>query len=557
METAMPPLAERVGGRATRSAELVLTGGEVFVGLGLGRERAVAIADGRVLAVGSDEQCRSTAGPGTVVVDLQGRTVVPGLIDSHVHVVRAGLTWSWELRWDEVPSLREGLDVIARAARQRPRGEWLAVVGGWHPGQFVEHREPTLAELEEVAPDHPVYVQLLYERALLNRAAMRACGLDAGTPDPAGGRFLRDEQGAPTGVVTGVPAFNAVLSAVPAPDRAAAVASTRQLAEHLLAFGLTGVVDPGGFGMDADTYAPLFELWRGHALPLRTRLYVCPTAPGQEEADVDGWLRHQASGFGDPWLRLTGIGEIAAFGCHDMEGLAPHEVTPESAAVLERVGERIAARGWPLHLHAIRDETIDAVLDVWERIDAHTPLAGLRWSLAHADAISSRNLGRLEALGAGIGVQDRLVYRGGDSAAAWGAEVAATAPPLRRMRDAGIPVGAGTDATRVASPNPWVSLWWLVTGGTLDGSPPRDPGERLTREEALHCYTAGSAWFSFEEHERGTLRPGARADLAVLDDDYFTVPEARIRELRAELTVVDGRALHAEGAFAHLADPSA
>jgi hypothetical protein len=549
----------RLGAGRTRGADVLLRGGAIYRGAGIAGAPqladALAIRDGRVHAVGPWRELEALAGPHTVTVDLDGRTVIPGLIDSHLHLARAGLTWTDEVFWYETPSLEQALNLLERKARQSPHGTWLRVVGGWHPGQFSERRGPTTAELTQRFGDHPVYVQLLYEEAVLNQAALRAAGITRDAPDPAMGTFDRDPvTGEPTGTVRGVGAFMHCLGCMPESSRADQVRGTAELMSALNSWGVTGAIDAGGLGVAPELYEPLFALWRSGAMTVRTRLYVGPRTRGGERDELAGWLRHTRPGFGDGWLHHVGIGEIAVFGCHDLEGLTDFVVDGASRDELEVVCRQIAARGWPLHLHAVLDGTVTTVLDVWERVDREWPLSELRWSLAHAEPISAGNLGRVAGLGVGIAVQDRMVYRATDSAAVWGIDVVRDGPPLRDILDLGIPLGAGTDSTRVASPNPWVSLWWLVSGSTFDEGPQRSERHRLTRTEALDAYTTGSAWFSFEETVRGRLEAGMLADLAVLTDDYFSVPSDGIRTLASELTMVDGRVVHAAGPFAGLAD---
>jgi predicted amidohydrolase YtcJ len=540
------------------TADLVLRGGAVTTGAEGDRPTfapGIAVSDGTILRVGSDADLAEVTTSRTTVVDLEGRTVVPGLIDSHLHVVRGGLTWTDEITWFETPSLEAGLDLIRAEVARRPAGSWIRVVGGWHHGQFREGRGPSSAELTAIAPAHPVYVQLLYEDAVVNGSAMRAAGIHAGVADPPGGTFERDPAtGEPTGRIRGMGAFVHCLARIPDLTAAERVRSTQQMLRDLNAYGLTGGIDAGGFGMTPEAYEPVFQLWRDDAMTLKLRMYVCPVTRGSEQTEIENWVRHTRPGFGDEWLRHVGVGEIALFGCHDLEGLTDFSVDASTKDELETILLDIARRGWPLHMHSVLDDTTSAILDVWERVDARVSIADARWSLAHVEPISDANLDRVAALGAGIAVQNRLVYRATDSARVWGEEPVRRGPPLRNILQRGIPLGAGTDATRVASPNPWVSLWWLVTGGTFDAGPARDAAQCLTRVEALDAYTRGSAWFSFEEHDRGTLAPGMAADIAVLADDYFTVDDDELRTLGADLTVVEGRPVHAAGGFAGLAD---
>jgi predicted amidohydrolase YtcJ len=339
------------------------------------------------------------------------------------------------------------------------------------------------------------------------------------------------------------------MAAMPEPTPAERRSSTRAMLADLNAVGLTGVIDPGGFGMPPEAYDPLFDLWRAGEMTARMRLFVSAVNPGQELGQLDGWLRHAQTRFGDDRLRVLGVGEIVHFGCHDFEGFEPFELDDASYADLVAITRRVAECGWPMHIHAVLNSTIDRILDAWEEVHRDIPLDGLRFSLAHADTISLRNIGRLRALGAGVIADDHQVFKAGASEQTWGAGSMAQVPPLGDLLEAGVRLGAGTDATRASSYSPWLALWWLVEGRSLDGKIQRAPKHRLSREQALHLYTRGSAWFSFEEADRGHLRPGAWADFAVLDADYFTVPVDDIPRITSELTVVGGRAVHRSATF--------
>jgi predicted amidohydrolase YtcJ len=539
------------------AAETVFLGGRVWPGgkPAAGSEpsepTALAQEGGRVTALGSDEDMRELIGPGTTVIELQGRRVIPGLIDGHMHAARAGLTWASELHWDGLPDVDSALASISAAAGRAAPGQWIRAVGGWHPCQFAEARLPTRDELDKAAGDHPVYVQALYEVAVLNSAAIRASGLDKVAGDLPRGRVERDpDSGAPTGQVHGMGAFAFVLDAAGSPGRDDQRRSTASMIADLHASGLTGIVDPGGFSMVPESYDPLYDLWRSGELTMRMRLFLSAGHAGQEYDEVDAWLRHAQTRFGDEMLQVTGAGEVIHFGCHDFEGQESFTVSDESAAELLRIVRRVAERGWPLHIHAVLDSSADRILDCWESVHREIPVAGLRFSIAHADRISQPNLSRLRALGAGVVLDDRQVFKAATSATAWGEDVMQRVPPVGDIISAGIPVAASTDSTRASSYSPWLALWWLTNGTSLDGVRRRGPGQVTTRAQALEWYTAGSAWLSFEEGDRGHLRPGARADLAVLSDDYFTVPDDQIRGISSELTVVGGRIVHTSGAIA-------
>lgn len=510
------------------------------------QQQALASAGGRIWAIGSDDEVRALIGPSTTVVDARGALVIPGLIDSHTHVVRAGLTWTERLDWSSVTSIPAALASISTLATTIPAGSWIMVVGGWHPSRLTEGRSPTVAELTAAAPDHPVYVQLLYEEAWVNQAALQALNLDRDSADPPGGTFERTPEGDLTGNLQGGGAFAHCLQAAAEPPFETRVASSAAFFSQLTGLGLTGTIDPGGFGMSPETYRPLYELWRRQQLPLRMRLFLMPSSPGNELEQIRDFVRYLNPGFGDDMLRLVGLGEIPLFASWDAEGVRPFRIAPDAKRLLKEIVLLLARNRWPLHQHAIFDSTIGDVLDVWEDVNREVPITDRRFAFAHAEPVGDENLSRIRALGAGIAVQNRMLFRAADSAELWGEDVLRRSPPLRRILDLGIPLGAGTDGTAVSPYNPWWSMWWLTSGRSIDGAPPRAAEHRLSREEALTAYTRGSAWFSHDDDSRGTLAVGAQADLAVLSEDYFAIDEDAIPSLRSVLTVVDGRIVHAD-----------
>jgi predicted amidohydrolase YtcJ len=299
--------------------------------------------------------------------------------------------------------------------------------------------------------------------------------------------------------------------------------------------------------MSPEAYRPLYELWRRGGMTLRTRLYMMPQAPGLEREQLRDNIKHLHPGFGDDWLRLTGAGEMVSYGFFDLEGVRPFEVSDEGAALLEELLEELVTAGWSIHLHAVLTATITRMLDVIERVLGRVTIDPdrVRISMAHIEPITDADLDRMARLGVGAGIQDRMLFRAKDSAEFWGEDVLRRSPPLRGFLDRGIVVGGGTDATAVSPYNPWQSLWWLVTGRTLDEGPARDPRWNLTREEALTAYTWGSAWLSLDERTRGRLEPGMLADLVVLSEDYFAVDEDAIAGIEAVVTMVGGEVVHA------------
>ena len=516
---------------------------------------AVAMEAGRFLAVGSDDEVMTTRDARTPIIEAGGRTVIPGLNDSHIHVIRGGLNYNLELRWDGVPSLADALRMLRDQAQRTPPPQWVRVVGGWSEFQFAERRMPTLDEINAVAPETPAFVLHLYQSALLNRAALRALGYTSETPNPPGGEIQRDDRGNPTGLLLAKPSAMILYSTLargPRLSRDDQCNSTRQFMRELNRLGLTSVIDAGGGAQTyPDDYEVIAALHGEGLLTLRVAYNLFTQKAGEEIADLQRWVQMTKPGEGDDFYRMNGAGENIVWSAGDFENFM--EPRPELASSMEeglREAITILARNrWPFRLHATYDESIGRFLDVFEAVDREVPFAGLRWWFDHAETISARNLERVRALGGGIAVQHRMIFQGEHFVTRYGRKVAEQAPPIRQMLELGIPVGAGTDATRVASYNPWLALHWLVAGQTTGGLPLYPEGNRLDRTEALRRYTVGSAWFSGEEEQKGRIAPGQMADLAVLSADYFSVPEDEIRRIESVLTVVGGKVVYGAGEF--------
>ncbi len=544
------------------AADLILENGRIATGdARTASAEAVAIKDGRFSAVGSAKEVMAQRGPATQVIDLGGRTVIPGLIDSHIHVIRGGLNYNLELRWDGVPSLADALRRLRDQARRTPAPQWVRVVGGWTELQFAERRMPTLDEINAAAPETPVFILYLYGLAMLNGAALRAVGYTRDTPDPPGGTIQRDKQGNPTGLLLAKPnalILYSTLARGPKLSYDDQVNSSRHFMRELNRLGLTSVIDAGGgFQNYPDDYRVIEELHAQGQLTLRIAYNLFTQRPGQELDDFRTWSGIVRPGQGDDFYRMNGAGEMLVFSAADFENfLEPRpDLVPSLEGELEAVVRHLVESRWPFRLHATYDESITRFLDVFEKVNRDVPFEGLRWWFDHAETITPRSLERTRALGGGIAIQDRMAFQGEHFIARHGDAAAAHSPPIRRMLQLEIPVGAGTDATRVASYNPWVSLYWLVTGKTVGGTALYPESNRMSREEALGLYTAGSAWFSGEEQDKGTIKNGQLADLAALSADYFSVPEEDIKHIESVLTVVGGKVVHGAGGFSPLAPP--
>lgn len=522
---------------------------------------AVAIKDGRFLAVGADQDMLAYRNDRTQMIDVGGRTVIPGLNDSHTHPIRGGLNYNMELRWDGVPSVADALHMLREQAQRTPPPQWVRVVGGWTEFQFAERRLPTLDEINAVAPDTPVFVLHLYDRAFLNKAAVRAVGYTKETPDPPGGEIQRDRAGHPTGLLIARPNASilyATLAKGPKLSRADQLNSTRQFMRELNRFGITSVIDAGGgFQNYPEDYEVIQELDQQGQLTVRLAYNLFTQKPKQELEDFTRWSAMVQPGQGDAYYRMNGAGEMLVFSAADFEDFL--EPRPDLPAALEeeltRVVTRLAEKRWPFRIHATYDESITRILNVYEAVNREVPFEGLHWFIDHAETISKRNLERVKHLGGGIAVQNRMAFQGEYFIDRYGKQTAEHAPPIRNMLAMGIPVGAGTDATRVSSYNPWVSLYWLVTGKTIGGTALYPEHNRLDRMEALRLYTVGSSWFSSEDGQKGTIVPGQWADLAVLSADYFAIADEQIKRLESLLTIVGGRLVYGAGAFARFAPP--
>ena len=520
---------------------------------------AIAVADGRIMAVGSDAEVRALATPATRSIDAGGRRLIPGLNDSHTHLIRGGLNYNLELRWDGVRSLADAMAMLRAQVARTPAPQWVRIVGGFSEHQFVEKRLPTLDEINAAAPDTPVFILHLYDRALLNRAALRAVGYDKDSPDPPGGRIERDKAGNPAGLLLAKPnalILYATLAMGPKLPPEYQINSSRHFMRELNRLGITSVIDAGGgFQNYPEDYEIIQKLHDEDQLTVRIAYNLFTQKKGGELADFERWTKLLAPRQGDPMLRHNGAGEMLVFSAADFEDF--REPRPELAqgmeGELEDVVRLLAAKRWPFRIHATYDQSITRVLDVYEAVDREVPFDGLHWIIDHAETISDRNIERVRALNGGIAIQHRMAYQGEFFAERYGAEALKRAPPLRRMLDLGVPVGAGTDATRVASYNPWVSLHWLVSGRTIGGMSMYGDDNRLEREEALRLWTHGSAWFSSDEDQKGRLSAGQLADFAVLSADFFSVAEAAIADITSVLTVVGGRIVHGDGPFAGFA----
>ncbi|KQL44009.1 amidohydrolase [Brevibacillus choshinensis] len=523
---------------------------------------AVAIKGDRFLAVGSDSDIMQYKGPVTEVVDGNKRILIPGLNDSHIHLIRGGLNYNLELRWDGVPSIADALRMLKNQVDRTPAPHWVRVVGGWTEFQFKERRMPTLDEINLIAPETPVFILNLYRQAFLNKAALRVVGYTKDTPNPPGGEIQRDSKGNPTGMLIARPnatILYATLAKGPKLSYEDQLNSTRLFMRELNRFGITSVIDAGGgFQNYPDDYQVYEELDKRGEITVRTAYNLFTQHPNHELDDFQSWTATSQPYTGSPYYRHNGAGEMLVYSAADFEDFV--EPRPELPAVLENdlfgVTRHLVQQRWPFRLHATYGESISRFLDVFERVNKEVPFKDLRWILDHAETIREKDLERVVALGGSIAVQNRMAFQGEYFVDRYGAEAAENSPPITKMLTAGLRVGVGTDATRVASYNPWVALYWLVTGKTLGGLSLYPASNRLDRHQALRMYTSGNAWFSREEDVKGKIKAGQYADLSILSDNFFQVPEEEIKRIESVFTVVGGKIVYGSLEFQRLSPPA-
>jgi predicted amidohydrolase YtcJ len=535
------------------TAETILVNGKVITLDGTSSVvQGLAIRDGKILSVGSNEDVRNRADRRTAIVDLGGRTVVPGLMDSHIHALRAGLTYAVELSWIGVPTLAKGLDLIREAARSLPPGAWIKIGGGWTELQFPEQRGPTVAELVAAAPDRPVYVQRLYNTAWITPAGMKLMKLIPDGEIP-GGKAEKDADGNLTGVFTGVNrTFNFFTAKIPGPSFADQLVGTAKYFRELNRLGMTAINDFPGGGMLPEHFRAVQTLWQNGEMTLRVAFHMQSNSQ-QTLDDYKAMTLFTPMNFGDDMLRFRGIGESLSQGIYDGSTVGlPYNPTGRDWEEFCAVVKWAAEHRMNVHQHAASNRAAAGILDCFEAVNKDIPIAPLRWQIAHIENASDDTLARMKALNMGWAVQDRLLYAGQIVLKVLGPEASRSAPPIKTALKMGLHVAGGTDSDQVAPYNPFVSLRWLIDGKVIDGTPMRGPEQSPSREEALRMYTLESAWFTFDEAKRGSLEPGKYADLAVLSDDYMTVPIEKVGELHSVLTLVGGKAVYGEGPFAAL-----
>jgi predicted amidohydrolase YtcJ len=503
--------------------------------------QALAIKGERILKVGTTAEVEALRGPQTRVIDLAGRTVIPGLIDNHAHWVRAAE--HDELRFDGVTSRQQALKMLADRVHSAPAGEWIVVLGGWSEEQFTdESRGFSLEELDRIAPNNPVVLQAVYNHSYLNSVALIAAKIDAGTPDPQGGRIEKDADGKPTGLVRGAGGVAFVAARVPLQNQEAWLANTRKLVSYLNSMGVTAWLDAGGRGMGAKHYEPYRYLADRGELTIRLFWTTIrqPATPAQVDA-VIGEIRDLKPFQGNDYFDNVGWGESVFAPVTTQLLRVETNTRAEDLAQMRRLLLALAERGIYVNSHVEMSTAIDAFLNEYESINKERPIKGLHWSFSHLDQVSEAQLERMKKLGMTAQIHSRPLIQGALMHKVHG-DKAWDMPPFRRIQDSGIHWGLGSDATAVTTSNPFYTLSFAVTGRMIGGRAVNR--QTITREEALIAHTRSNDIFLFQEGNLGSLAPGKYADLLVLDRDYLTVPDSEIKDIRPLITMVGGKLVH-------------
>ena len=499
--------------------------------------QAVAIRGDRIVAVGTDAEVAKLASPATRRIDLRGRAVIPGLIDNHMHLTRAGTTWQWEVRWDGVASRAAALEKLRARAKAVAPGEWIYNLGGWAIEQFADDPRPfTREELDKVVPNNPVFLQASYYEAYLNSRALQAMGIDEKTQNDS---VVRDSAGHPTGRIT-ENGFRALVAKLPQAPPAAVEASTLGMIKDLNRAGLTAF---GVAGCDADLIG-MYKKWAAED-KLNVRTYcINGVGMGNTAEQIDRALPRIAEMKlfqGDNYVDDIFYGESVYGPLHDPMFIKKSDPKPEQLALWRKIATEIAKDHLPLHVHANLTDTIDGFLDQIEAINKQYPIKNLRWVLAHVNQLNATQLARMRELGMYAAVHPWGVINGGINQRVFG-DAAYDMAPLDTIQKSGVVWGFGSDGSRANQILPFTTLYWAVTGKMVGGTKAlRQP---ISREDALIAHTRRNAFLVFQENNLGSIQAGRLADLVVLDRDYLTIPADQIKDIAPVMTMVGGRIVY-------------
>ncbi|WP_426131518.1 amidohydrolase [Pararhizobium sp. PWRC1-1] len=571
MSTVIPTQADHVGSTnraqpapASQGADMIVFNANIFTGnLAQPEASAFAVRNGRIYAVGADEEILGLKGSATQMIDAGAHRVIPGINDAHMHLLNE-TSYTYNVRWDGVPTLRLALTMLKEQAERTPEGHWVKVIGGWSPYQFEEKRFPTMEELREAVPNRPLHVQYAYNRIFLNDLAIEAYG--AGTsrfPDIQVIEFEKDDKGNYTGFVSGDTfGFLALESLVPQPDLDEQLSALIYTIHNLNRFGVTSIFDCGSRGYPA-AHVTAEMLMRENRFNLRMSFVDMQFgSAGMIDAEISAITKASPMSPGQNLNPSVAHGHVFR-GAKALEAeVHDHENFDRPAVILdpERIHfhveqdiAKLVKRRIPFRMHISYNENITPFLDALEKMNETTPLDGLKWSIEHAETITPDNIIRVKKLGGGIALDPKMALHGDAFIKTYGREKALDTPRLRALVDSGVPLAMTTDAFRVTTYNPWVAMSWMVTGQSVSSTEVLGEHNRLSRVEAIHLFTKGAAWFTDAQAEMGRIAPGNLADFVVLDRDYFSVPENEIKHVTSLLTVLDGRVVFGAGDYSALA----
>ena len=504
---------------------------------------AIAIKSDKVLALGSDHEMQQFIGPNTNKINAKGHVILPGLIDSHIHAIRAGLSFQSEVSWNGVTSSEQAIDRIKQAVAQKPKEAWIIIAGGWVPEQFQNGILPTKEQLLKAAGQHPLYIQKLYSSVFLSPRGLDTLGLSSNSELLSRLEVELDDRGDATGWMTGsARTISEVFDFLPHPSIGEQYASTKLFFKELNRFGITGVLDPGGYNFPLQSYQSLWRLHREKNLSIRVAYSLSAPRRNSELADFKKMIQEIPKN--NDFLQWNGIGENVTWGMYNNES-----PTVSDQLQLQEVLEWAAKEKITVTLHWNNNESVSKLLDVIERVQVKYTIQGLHWSIAHLNNLDETSLDRMKKNHLGWLVQNALYFQAKTFVIKYGREVLKTSPNVRRAINTELPIGFGTDAHRVMGFNPFVAIEWFVRGESIDKASSRESEQLLTPFEAVHFYSKGSSYFLPDGNLRGELSVGKYADLAILNQNIFTIPTHQIHLTVSELTVVGGKIVYANKGF--------
>jgi hypothetical protein len=506
---------------------------------------AIAIYQQKILALGTNEQIAGFIGPSTQTINADGKLIIPGLIDSHIHAIRAGLTYQHEVNWLGVHTKEEALDRIREAADKKSLGEWIVIAGGWVPEQFKDGAIPSPNDLVMAAKGHPLYLQKLYSSIFISPEGFHKLGLTKHPELLSRLDVVLDSQGHATGWMNGnARTISDVFDLLPGPSPSEQNDSMRAFFKTLNQMGITGLYDPGGYNFPIESYKIFWNIHAKKELTLRVAYSLSAPKRGTELSDFKKLIETLPTN--DSLLQWNGIGENVTWGMYNNDS-----PTADDQKHLQEVLEWAAKEKLTVTLHWNNKESIPKLFEVIEAVQDNYSIKDLRWSIAHINNIDKTSLLRMQKNHLGWLAQDALYFQARQFEEKYGKLSLSYSPLLREAINLNVSLGFGTDAHRVMDFNPFVALQWLVTGKSIDGKEGRTMEHLLTPYEALYLYTKGSAYFLPDAALRGELSVGKYADLAILDKNLFTIPSNQIHTIRSELTMVGGKVVFTSGPFIH------